>query len=155
MSLILCPECSGAVSSAATNCPHCGFPMSAQQNNVCIVNGTAVDLSDAFLIWKNAKQGDDSKIYGCKSIMKTANVGLIDATKIWNSINEHGCVPHEHKTTPLQFYDMPEKPKCPMCSSTHLTKKGAGARMIDGFFYGRHSVEGRAQWRCESCGHLW
>lgn len=46
-------------------------------------------------------------------------------------------------------------PKCPTCGSTNLTKKGAGARMIDGWFFGRHSVEGRAQFLCDNCGYQW
>lgn len=31
MSLITCPECHGQVSDKATACPHCGFPISAEQ----------------------------------------------------------------------------------------------------------------------------
>ena len=54
-------------------------------------------------------------------------------------------------------FPMPPKniPKCPTCGSTNLTKIGAATRAVDGFFFGRLSVEGRAQWRCGSCGHLW
>lgn len=47
------------------------------------------------------------------------------------------------------------KPHCPICGSTNLTKIGVGTRAIDGFFFGRLSVEGRAQWRCNSCNHIW
>lgn len=46
-------------------------------------------------------------------------------------------------------------PQCPTCGSTDLTKIGAGTRAIDGFFFGRLSVEGRAQWRCNKCSHMW
>lgn len=45
--------------------------------------------------------------------------------------------------------------KCPTCGSTHVTKLSAGTRMIDGAVYGKLSVEGRAQFRCENCGYKW
>lgn len=45
--------------------------------------------------------------------------------------------------------------KCPTCGSTQVTKISAGTRMIDGAVFGKLSVEGRAQFRCESCGYKW
>lgn len=46
-------------------------------------------------------------------------------------------------------------PKCPTCGSTDLVKKGVGARAIDGFVFGRLSVEGRSQFRCRNCSYEW
>lgn len=46
-------------------------------------------------------------------------------------------------------------PKCPTCGSTKLTKKGIGSRAIDGFFFGKLSVEGRSQFICDKCGYMW
>lgn len=49
----------------------------------------------------------------------------------------------------------PSVPRCPTCGSTSLTKLGVGSRLIDGFVFGAHSVEGRAQFRCNKCGYMW
>lgn len=99
-------------------------------------------------------------------IINDNNIIVALSTRIMNT----GCLPTEKEiedalkgqikssTNDISpQFPLPEKnlPKCPTCGSTHLTKKGAGSRMIDGWFFGRHSVEGRAQWRCENCGHLW
>ena len=46
-------------------------------------------------------------------------------------------------------------PKCPTCGSTNIVKHGVGARILDGFVFGHLSVEGRAQWMCKACGHMW
>lgn len=103
-----------------------------------------------------------------KALAGVTNNNAIIATLARRIMNT-GCLPTEKEiedalggnTKPTtndvsQKFPLPEKnlPKCPTCGSTKLTKKGAGARMIDGWFFGRHSVEGRAQWRCENCGHL-
>lgn len=51
----------------------------------------------------------------------------------------------------------PEKnlPRCPTCGSTNLQKLNAAIRAIDGWFFGRHSVEGRAQFWCKNCNYRW
>ena len=46
-------------------------------------------------------------------------------------------------------------PKCPTCGSTKLTKQTVMSRGISGFLFGRHSVEGRAQFLCDNCGYQW
>lgn len=46
-------------------------------------------------------------------------------------------------------------PRCPTCRSTSLTKLTAATRAIDSLFFGRLSVEARAQFRCNKCGYLW
>lgn len=46
-------------------------------------------------------------------------------------------------------------PRCPTCGSTDLTRLGIMARAIDGAVFGKLSVEGRAQFRCNNCGYMW
>lgn len=46
-------------------------------------------------------------------------------------------------------------PKCPTCGSIDLTKLSIASRAIDGAIFGRLSVEGRAQFRCNKCGYMW
>lgn len=57
-----------------------------------------------------------------------------------------------HSTFPIPTKTVP---KCPTCGSTDLVKKGVGARAIDGFVFGRLSVEGRSQFRCRNCSYEW
>lgn len=49
----------------------------------------------------------------------------------------------------------PLLPKCPTCGSTNLSKQSVVSRGISGFLFGRHSVEGRAQFLCNNCGYQW
>ena len=51
--------------------------------------------------------------------------------------------------------NMEDLPQCPTCGSTNLTKIGAMTRGIDRAFFGRHSPEAKAQFRCNKCGYLW
>lgn len=46
-------------------------------------------------------------------------------------------------------------PKCPTCGSTNLTKQGIAGRAVSSFLFGGLSPEGRAQWLCKNCGHMW
>lgn len=61
----------------------------------------------------------------------------------------------ERKSDGIYDFESASQIKCPTCGSTHVTRISAGTRMIDGAVFGTLSVEGRAQFRCESCGYKW
>lgn len=46
-------------------------------------------------------------------------------------------------------------PKCPTCQSINIEKVPISSRILDGFFFGRHSIEGRAQFHCKNCDYRW
>ena len=71
-------------------------------------------------------------------------VNGIDSKRIQESILQH------EKATQTQYI-----PRCPTCGSTKLTKQSVVSRGISGFLFGRHSVEGRAQFLCNNCGYQW
>jgi hypothetical protein len=48
MPLTQCPECNKEVSSQATACPHCGYPLRANQDKTDQRQGSAVQWLEAF-----------------------------------------------------------------------------------------------------------
>lgn len=134
------------------------------------LNGTVVDMTQV------AKAIEDGDLLDTFAALESAlaNVSGVSATAagaIRKRIMNSGALPTEKEINLLlnnaEFtpnksvihpnFPTPEKhiPKCPTCGSTSLTKIGALGRAVDGFFFGQLSVEGRAQWRCESCGYMW
>lgn len=156
MSLIKCNECNGTVSTKASFCPHCGCPL-ATVSTYCNIMGEQYDLSFVLNIAKSGRS-TDNRVKACHKIRELTNLDLVNAIKLWNTIVETQQIPRNFNPSEKQESQqsfVSHAPKCPTCGSTKLIKKGVGARAIDGFIFGRHSIEGRSQWRCESCGYMW
>lgn len=153
LSLVICSECGGKVSTLAEMCPHCGCPVAHIRKNICVINQQEYDLSAILDLALGYAPGNDNRILGRKGIAKLTGLSLADACQLWEDIIAIKAIPAQY---PSQTQESKSSaPRCPTCGSTSLTKIGAGTRAVDGLFFGRLSVEGRAQWRCNSCNHMW
>lgn len=152
MALIKCPECNGNVSSKATACPHCGFPMQKQvtKSQTIIYEGKQFDVAS---IVTELKAGKYSEAY-CDVIEEICTNLPSQNSCVVDDIIDLICTQYKIKS-PKPVHSAPTGPKCPTCGSTNLIKVGVGARAIDGFFFGRLSVEGRAQFACRDCNYRW
>jgi len=152
MSLTHCVECGGVVSTRAAACPHCGCPVELDSTAICTVLGKQYNLSE---VLKLALAGNtpENRLEGFRIIKKVTSLDGGDAKGLWDEIAHTKTVPAIYKT--LSERRSMSSPKCPTCGSTNITKINAMARGIDRAFFGRHSPEGRAQFRCNKCGYLW
>ena len=155
MSLIQCPECGHDVSTFAETCPNCGCPTSIMEEikkdcTVCEILGKRYDLAEVLKLLKK-----NEKIKAVMLARETTNLGLAESARLVDEIiynNYH--VPAKSEITSNSRVKT-DAPKCPTCGSTNLTKISAATRGIDRAFFGRHSPEAKAQFRCNKCGYLW
>ena len=160
MSLLKCVECGGMVSSKAAACPHCGCPVELINGTRCIVNGTEYDLTQ---ILELSKRGHVGPPRGEAMQIMANDMGLTDDDRweLWEVICQTGKIPAEFNSGDLAENMLAAagidttvgQPQCPACKSTDLTKVSVTSRAIDGLVFGRLSVEGRAQFRCNKCGY--
>lgn len=170
MSLLKCTECGGMVSSKAAACPHCGCPVEINNGTICVINGTEHDLARILELSKQGHvgtpRGEAWQFAIDNKIMSTPEESFDDFllfNELWEVICQTGKVPPE-----FNYGDLAEnilatagidtkagQPQCPVCKSTDLTKLGVTSRAISGVMFGRLSVEGRAQFRCNKCGYMW
>jgi hypothetical protein len=68
MGLINCPECQGKVSTAATACPHCGYPINSNKTK---------DSDKGNDIWKFIKLG--AKCAGVAMVLCGVDGGILTA----------------------------------------------------------------------------
>lgn len=184
MALINCPECNGRASTQAKTCPHCGYPINSdvatldQHKHLQTLEVLEPEYTNRVLATIQAPTNADAKyfynllskkkivvfddfygepdLYYCK---EDGTIWVTDATtcpyarlrKI-NSSTASATIEDVFKKAEETTMSTP---KCPTCGSTNVVKHGIGSRMIDGFVFGHLSVEGRAQWMCKSCGHMW
>ena len=160
MALIQCPECGGNVSTAATVCPHCGFPIavSNQNENICLIFGEPYDLSDVLALLKNVQtRGDENWLLADRTLCAKRRQALgvkelsaqdfIDMDRIFDKMEQTGKVPSE--------YPFPDTPRCPTCGSTNIRKLSAGARGVSLGLFGLASKTARSQFVCDNCGYKW
>ena len=62
MALIKCPECNKEVSDKAQSCPHCGYPIICNKNNVC-VNGQKYDISKVINQYNTISEENQKRLY--------------------------------------------------------------------------------------------
>ena len=152
MSLIKCPECEGLLSTGANACPHCGYVLTDDfldgvKSNICIIQGVAYDFTEVV-----AKIRNDDILLADTCIEGLTGFNMKTRYKIVKAIQDN------NNEVPARLdieVKMSTAPKCPTCGSTNLTKISAATRAFDGMFFGKRSVEGRAQFRCNKCGYLW
>ena len=167
MGITDCWNCGRMIhTDAAPTCPFCGVAAYEVQQHHCIINMLDYDFTNAYICLENIRNGRIwDKDAGISIIRSYTGLDYENSKRLWRQIVSKGKVPKSYKPITIdeiRAEETAEKqnreanvPRCPTCGSTNLIKVGVGARAIDGFIFGRLSVEGRAQWRCESCGHLW
>lgn len=183
MALIKCPECNGTVSDKASSCPQCGAPVktSVCENREVEYpihyDGEIMDASKVLIcmhdnhdatkraIWDMCEAvgvaEDDETIsefvgqiydlYQRKYSEYPPRIALMipySQAQINQLEYERTC---EAERTKLS---QPNLPKCPVCGSTNLIKQGAAGRAVGSFLFGAFSPEGRAQWICKNCNHM-
>lgn len=168
MSLLKCAECGGMVSSKATACPHCGCPIEINNGTICAINGTEHDLARILELSKQGHVGPPRGeawqfVINNKIMSEEVDDDFWLFNELWEVICQTGKVPAEFNSGDLEkdilatagIDTKAGQPQCPICKSTDLTKLGVASRAISGAVFGRLSVEGRAQFRCNKCGYMW
>ncbi len=146
--LIKCPECCKEISDKASNCIHCGFPLTQEvESNLCIINSKKYDLSDILSVIVN----DHNKTEVLINIRQKCDLQIKDAVNLYNIILQEHKIPKEYNCQ-IDLVQQDNKPKCPICNSTNLSKistmsKASSVALFGIFAMGKVSK----QWKCNSC----
>lgn len=140
MALIKCPECGKEISDKSDKCIHCGFPLRStpiiQEN----INGKYYDVT--FL--------SDTNIPLIRKVIKLneiTNCGLVQAKEIAQKyhIEQESSKPKEEDN----------RPKCPTCGSTNLSKVSTMSKAGSVFMWGLFSQKVKKTWHCNNCKYEW
>lgn len=140
MALIKCPECGKEISDKSDKCIHCGFPLRStpiiQEN----INGKYYDVT--FLSDTNIPL-----IRKVKKLNEITNCGLVQAKEIAQKyhIEQESSKPKEEDN----------KPKCPTCGSTNLSKVSTMSKAGSVFMWGLFSQKVKKTWHCNNCKYEW
>lgn len=160
MSLSNCPECHGTVSSFASICPHCGFPLDTTSDierewNIIAFDGRTFDVSSILQIMKDKGADDIDAECATVDLCIEQDVAedkmelLLDNIKA-KYLKVQNIIPNSKQEK--QYENVP---RCQTCGSTNIQKVSVMGRAIDGAIFGVLSVEGRAQFVCKNCGYRW
>lgn len=171
MALIKCPECKQDVSTFASCCPNCGFPIT----NMNVDKLELYELTAESYIVANRKHGRIGR-WLLKDIMQgELNLHISDlpqkilsgmskenAEKIASIMKSSGYVvtiskdnassePSKFdKNATEHFKNIQGKVTCPDCGSTSITTGSRGYSLLTGFV-----GSGRTTNRCGRCGYKW
>lgn len=140
MALIKCPECGKEISDKSDKCIHCGFPLRStpiiQEN----INGKYYDVT--FL-----RDTNIPLIRKVKKLNELTNCGLVQAKEIAQKyhIEQESSKPKEEDN----------KPKCPTCGSTNLSKVSTMSKAGSVFMWGLFSQKVKKTWHCNNCKYEW
>ena len=140
MALIKCPECGKEISDKSDKCIHCGFPLRStpiiQEN----INGKYYDVT--FL-----RDTNIPLIRKVKKLNELTNCGLVQAKEIAQKyhIAQESSKPKEEDN----------KPKCPTCGSTNLSKVSTMSKAGSVFMWGLFSQKVKKTWHCNNCKYEW
>lgn len=167
MSNYVCPTCRSYIAANTQQCPHCGQIFYIPQPNHCVINGFDYDLTRISNHLEDMRRTGFAGDNGSFLVARYANLDYENGDYLWELIKEQGYIPSAY--TPLTSAQIASErrikqeqrkqtaniPRCPTCRSTNIQKLSVTSRAIDGFVYGRHSVEGRAQFWCKNCNYRW
>lgn len=152
MALIKCPECNQDVSTFASACPHCGYPLTPESNNgnVCEILGKKYDLTEVLSL---VKQGE--KIKAIKLARERTGLGLAESSTLVDEIiNNNYKIPAQSQIETNSRQSTPSVPKCPICGSTNLMKITAWDRGVAAGLFGGISKTARSQYKCKNCDYM-
>lgn len=159
MALIKCPECNGTISSEASMCIHCGFPIISsgctdeKKCNICRINGKDFDLS--YIL----NTLDDKNV---KTFQEVRNLdsGLndVDIYILVNFLVEERAIPPKFNTGDenrdgviMSKEEIRNSPvRCPKCKSTSIATTNRGYSLVWGFI-----GSGKPMNVCQKCGYKW
>ena len=146
--IIKCWECGKEMSDAAENCPHCGYPLKAEEES------GKYKLTDDDIKYLNQKN--------ITGLQKTAY--LIEkhypqhlAFQLSMKYQEE-CDPEfkaRRNNAKRQAQQQANAPKCPTCGSINIEKIGMGKKLFGGAMFGLFSSDVRKTMHCKSCGYKW
>ena len=167
MGITKCWNCERMIhTDASPTCPFCGVAAYEVKRHHCIINMLDYDFTNVYICLENIRNGRIwDKDAGVAIIKSYTGLDYENSKRLWRRIVSHSEVPKSYKPIAIeeiQAEEAAEKakreegiPRCPTCRSTNIQKLGVASRAIDGFVYGRHSVEGRAQFWCKNCNYRW
>lgn len=165
MALIKCPECGNDVSEYAECCQICGCPIEIitkkqTVKNECILNGSVFDFSEVKKFVDN-----DSKMEAVKEIVNMCNIKPLDASLIIEVIKfNNNEIPADYNEALKRMQDrnqaqvqrmVANKPKCPTCNSTNISKIGFGERATSVVGLGLFSKKINKTFKCNNCKYTW
>lgn len=172
MSLILCPECNKEISSFASSCPNCGFP----------INGNNQQPDSFNLILQSTTITSNGNVKTMRFLMDTLSITISEANRIIKSVpctiasglteqkaklimmqlKEYGCTLYIEKNKghinntisnddiDNYFVSKSSAVRCPRCNSTSITTGSRGYSLVWGFIGSGKTVN-----RCGKCGYSW
>lgn len=143
MALIKCPECSKEISDKCDICINCGYPI--KNATICNLNGKKCDLY--FILDESI-----SRMKRVAILRQLCNCGLKTAADTINDILEKQEIP-KVLNLPIQQAEEDNKPKCPICNSTDLSKISATKKATKIVTFGIFGMGDNGKtWKCNKCG---
>lgn len=154
--LIECPECKKQISDKADICPNCGFPINQiDSNNCCIINKIKYNLTDIIdilpQIGENSNQIHPYYIIGM--IRDRTPLDPDSSKKLADIIIETEQIPNEFNGIIEPNIPVVDKPHCPICNSTDLSKISATKKAAKIAAFGIFGMGDNGKtWKCNNCG---
>lgn len=143
MALIKCPECGKEISNKSDKCIHCGYPF--KKANMCVLNGKETDLS--FLLDESY-----SILYKVRDVIQLSNSSIDKVKPVVDKIVQTKEIP-KVLNLPIQQAEEDNKPKCPICNSTDLSKISATKKAAKIVTFGIFGMGDNGKtWKCNKCG---
>lgn len=141
MSLIKCPECNKEVSDKAEKCIHCGYPLRSTPYIHEVINGKEFDCS--FLL--------DQSISPIQKIKQLKELTGCDLHKAKEIVDKY----HPTTKSAKENNNTDNRPKCPTCGSTDITKISGTKRWFTVGLFGLASSDVGKSMCCKKCGYKW
>lgn len=151
MALIKCPECNRLVSTMASVCPNCGYPLVNSETTTCVIDGRVYDLSEQL---RKIKIGDDDGFRSsCIEIKHMTGLDILDANKLALEMDRTHKVPSHF--SPEESSNASNAPRCPTCNSTNIERINFSTKAAASILFGFASSTARGQFHCKNCGYKW
>lgn len=150
--IIKCPECGKEISDKSKQCIHCGYPLINNENNEnsCMINNIKYDLNEELQMVLN-NIGTANVI---RALRMKCGISLNDAKRLYDIINETKLIPNFFQCDIVEAVILQSnKPKCPICQSTNLSKITTTKKAMKIAAFGIFGMEDNGKtWKCNDCG---
>lgn len=154
MALIICSECGKEISDKSDVCIHCGCPLI---NYTCTINGIEYNLKEELTM---ALVDNEDWMKAIGSLRRKTNLGLSDGGHLIDIIRDTKKIPSMFTPEfPLEnrrlLYGDDQRPKCPTCGSTDISKISTVSRAVSVGIFGLASSKIGKTHKCNNCGTTW
>ena len=142
MALITCPECGKEISTKASVCVHCGFPINSIDNTQKMKSVYIFTKDRGYIIAKkdiSLAEATEYKNDQERFCSGNSKIVILDAEA---DVTEH-YEEYQRKVVSAQV-------RCPRCGSTSISTGARGVNKFWGFIGASKTVN-----RCAKCGHMW